>query len=178
MSEYAERDLRVLEEGGYFSRHMEALTEENLREKSAIAAELAWRDRQISQLRDEMAELRERAEKAELERNEESIRVSQLNAELNEKHDRLARYEAPGPALIQEAHECHCAGGGCDDGDCDCGAYEMNRAYREQHARCVAVVDQVLLQHSILSSHDALIGCEALRKALAALTGAPQNGKK
>jgi hypothetical protein len=48
MKQYAERDIENLdEEGNYYFRHIEAMSEEGLHSKSAIAAELAWRDRQI-----------------------------------------------------------------------------------------------------------------------------------
>lgn len=40
--EYEERDVRALDEaGGYYSRHVAAMTSERLHDKSAIAAELA-----------------------------------------------------------------------------------------------------------------------------------------
>lgn len=45
---YARRDLLAL--GDHFSRHMLAMTAEDLHRKSAIAAELAWRDAEIERL--------------------------------------------------------------------------------------------------------------------------------
>lgn len=39
---YDERDVEALDE--YYTRHVEAMTREGLHDKSAIAAELAWRD--------------------------------------------------------------------------------------------------------------------------------------
>lgn len=49
--QYAERDARALDkEGGYFSRHMDAMTEEGLHGKCEIALELAWRDQVIDNL--------------------------------------------------------------------------------------------------------------------------------
>lgn len=45
---YDERDPEELEP--YFSRHMNAMTAEDLRGKAAIACELAWRDKQIEEL--------------------------------------------------------------------------------------------------------------------------------
>lgn len=51
MSKYAERDHEALEPE--YLEHLSAMTGEGLRSKSAIAAELAWRDRQISQERRE-----------------------------------------------------------------------------------------------------------------------------
>jgi hypothetical protein len=49
MSEYSERDASKLEP--YYSRHVAALTDENLLEKSDIAAELGFRDAEIARLR-------------------------------------------------------------------------------------------------------------------------------
>ena len=45
MPEYADRDPRELEP--HFSKHMSAMTEEDLHSKAAIAEELAYRDRVI-----------------------------------------------------------------------------------------------------------------------------------
>lgn len=48
---YAERDIDVLDEiGGFYSRHVSAMTSESLHSKSAIAAELAYRDMLIYEL--------------------------------------------------------------------------------------------------------------------------------
>ena len=58
---YAQRDHTAL--GEYFTDHMEGLTAEGLRAKSAIAAELAHRDLMIDTLRAEVERLtREAAE--------------------------------------------------------------------------------------------------------------------
>lgn len=43
--QYADRDRRAL--GGHYYRHVSAMTGEELHAKTAIAAELAWRDAQI-----------------------------------------------------------------------------------------------------------------------------------
>lgn len=49
--QYAERDASALDEaGGYYIRHVSAMTKEGLHSKSDIAAELAFRDLQIDQL--------------------------------------------------------------------------------------------------------------------------------
>ena len=48
MTLYARRDTKAL--GEYYTRHLAAMADENLRTKSAIAAELAWRDREIAEL--------------------------------------------------------------------------------------------------------------------------------
>ena len=48
---YAERDVEALDKmGGYYMRHVMAMTAESLHSKSAIAAELAWRDKRIAEL--------------------------------------------------------------------------------------------------------------------------------
>ena len=52
MPNYKQRDTEALDEaGGYFIRHMSALTTEALLSKAEIAAELAQRDYEIDQLR-------------------------------------------------------------------------------------------------------------------------------
>jgi len=53
---YADRDVIGLDmKGNYFSRHMLALTAENLHMKADIAAELAWRDAEIDRLKELLA---------------------------------------------------------------------------------------------------------------------------
>lgn len=48
---YAERDIDILDEtGGFYSQHVSAMTYESLHSKSAIAAELAYRDMLINEL--------------------------------------------------------------------------------------------------------------------------------
>lgn len=49
MTEYAERDLDAI--GEHYAKHVSAMTLEGLHAKSAIAAELAWRDAEIERLR-------------------------------------------------------------------------------------------------------------------------------
>lgn len=56
MTRYAERDHLAL--GQTYCDHVEAMTAEGLHAKSAIAAELAWRDLQISERDAELARLR------------------------------------------------------------------------------------------------------------------------
>jgi len=48
--QYARRDTEEL--GEHYMRHLNAMTAEQLHDKNAIAAELAWRDREIARLRD------------------------------------------------------------------------------------------------------------------------------
>lgn len=51
MKHYNRRDAMALDQsGGYYCRHVQALTAEALHEKSDIAAELAHRDRVIDSL--------------------------------------------------------------------------------------------------------------------------------
>ena len=52
MTLYARRDTAAL--GEYYIRHIEAVTDEDLCDASDIAAELAWRDREIDSLRVQM----------------------------------------------------------------------------------------------------------------------------
>ena len=48
---YAERDIEALDNfGGLYSNHVSAMTSESLHSKSAIAAELGYRDMIISEL--------------------------------------------------------------------------------------------------------------------------------
>jgi hypothetical protein len=56
MKQYAKRDHMAQDAaGGYYIRHVEAMTAEGLHEKSDIAGELAHRDIQITRLRREVA---------------------------------------------------------------------------------------------------------------------------
>lgn len=49
--QYTERDIESLDEaGGFYSRHVSAMTGEGLHTKSSIAAELGHRDMVISEL--------------------------------------------------------------------------------------------------------------------------------
>jgi hypothetical protein len=55
-NQYADRDAEALQQdGGHYARHVDAMTVEGLHGKSNIAAELAWRDSQIQQLKEELA---------------------------------------------------------------------------------------------------------------------------
>lgn len=52
-NQYAQRDIVQLDEDGdHCIRHVSAMTAEGLHAKSDIAAELAWRDREIARLRE------------------------------------------------------------------------------------------------------------------------------
>lgn len=56
---YAERNPCELEP--HYKAHVIAMTREGLHDKSEIAAELAWRDQQIAELRTQLATMQERA---------------------------------------------------------------------------------------------------------------------
>lgn len=138
------------------------------------------------------AALRERAEKAEatVEVARSSLRYfaehlsehvyqeleSSLNGPNREQEDalaRLARYEAPGPALLTAEHGDYCysvvAPG---DDNCSCTKAIIDAAYREQHARCMAVVERLMreIDEDPRASHLGLYA-GGVRMALAALTG-------
>lgn len=60
--QYAERDIESLDEvGGFYSRHVSAMTGEGLHTKSSIAAELGHRDMVISELLGALRDLQARA---------------------------------------------------------------------------------------------------------------------
>jgi|GEM_PF-4614638 len=53
--QYAERDAMALDEaGGYYMRHVMAMTGEQLHGKGDIAAEFGWRDMQIAALQQKL----------------------------------------------------------------------------------------------------------------------------
>lgn len=61
VNQYAERDAMQLDkDGGYYGRHIQAMTREGLHSKGDIAAELAWRDQQIEQLREKLKQAEEK----------------------------------------------------------------------------------------------------------------------
>ncbi len=66
--------------GGYYSRHVMAMTSEGLHSKGDIAAELGYRDMCIDQLEAEWRAQEERAENAETELVDLRDRYSQLEA--------------------------------------------------------------------------------------------------
>ena len=52
MTEYAERDVMALDVAGeFYAKHVMAMTAEGLHSKAAIAAELAWRDSVVEDLK-------------------------------------------------------------------------------------------------------------------------------
>lgn len=63
MSQYEERDPEKLDEaGGFYTLHVRAMTAEQLRSKTAIAAELGYRDMRIAHLQAQLQELNDRLE--------------------------------------------------------------------------------------------------------------------
>ncbi|HDZ3739196.1 TPA: hypothetical protein RSW73_000303 [Vibrio cholerae] len=65
MSEYQERDIIELDNAGnYYGKHVLAMTREDLRSKSDIAAELGYRDMVIDKLTEENKQLQEALEQA------------------------------------------------------------------------------------------------------------------
>lgn len=53
VKQYADRNCMDLDEdGGYYFRHIMAITKEGLHNKTDIACELAWRDKQIDKLKE------------------------------------------------------------------------------------------------------------------------------
>lgn len=78
---YRERNAWELDQaGGYYSRHVMAMTSEGLHSKGDIAAELGYRDMRIDQLEAEWRAQVERAENAETELVDLRDRYSQLEA--------------------------------------------------------------------------------------------------
>lgn len=59
IKQYAHRNVMELDRaGGFFCRHLSAMTGEKLHAKSDIAAELAWRDMRIAELERDAARWR------------------------------------------------------------------------------------------------------------------------
>jgi hypothetical protein len=95
---------------------------------------------EVDRLRDDNARLGR--ENAELRRERDDLARAIDHAlpgirEDRAKSIRCDRYEAPGPALLKAEHRSYCSIGACE---CE----GRNVAYREQHARCVAVVGPAL----------------------------------
>ena len=59
VKQYADRNCIDLDEaGGYYCRHIMAMTKEGLHDKTDIACELAWRDKRIDRLEAEINHLK------------------------------------------------------------------------------------------------------------------------
>ena len=60
VKQYAYRDAFALDKaGGYYVRHVQAMTAEQLHSKADIAAELAWRDQRADRLAERLERARE-----------------------------------------------------------------------------------------------------------------------
>jgi hypothetical protein len=94
--QYAERDASALDEaGGYYIRHVSAMTKEGLHSKSDIAAELAFRDMQIDQLNQRINQLL-------TERNATGLAIDHaLNGVLPEQHGLLSRLQMLSTIAVQ-----------------------------------------------------------------------------
>lgn len=78
-TQYKDREIDELDfAGGYYTLHVNAMTKESLTRKSAIAAELAYRDYLIDQLKDQIFSLQQEVE----DRNED---IHDLTEELTER---------------------------------------------------------------------------------------------
>lgn len=86
--QYAERDASALDEaGGYYIRHVSAMTKEGLHSKSDIAAELGFRDMRIDQLDHRINQLL-------IERNATGLAIDHaLSGVLPEQHGLLSRLQ-------------------------------------------------------------------------------------
>ena len=86
--QYDERDASALDEsGGYYIRHVSAMTKEGLHSKSDIAAELGFRDMRIDQLN-------HRINRLLTERNATGLAIDHaLNGDLPEQHGLLSRLQ-------------------------------------------------------------------------------------
>lgn len=154
--------------GDHFSERLVCDLHETVVDSAELAAlRLAMHARDLEAAQAENAALRERAEKAEDTRRGAFGRVV---AERDAAQARLARYEAPGPVLLVAEHERHCPmaarGFAANAGMCECSHEERKAAYREQHARCVAVVERVAADLCV-TNRDAAVGA---KRVLAALT--------
>lgn len=87
-AQYAERDAAALDEaGGYYIRHVSAMTKEGLNSKSDIAAELAFRDMQIDQFKQRVNQLL-------TERNATGLAIDNaLSGVLPDRHGLLSRLQ-------------------------------------------------------------------------------------
>lgn len=87
MKHYAEREIDELDfAGGFYSAHISAMTSEGLNSKSAIAAELAFRDFTIAQMQEYIMRLENKVDEL-LKHNEE---LSEDIYELTEERDELS----------------------------------------------------------------------------------------
>lgn len=95
MKHYAEREIDELDfAGGFYSTHINAMTIEGLNSKSAIAAELAFRDFTIAQMQEYIMRLENKVDEL-LKHNEElSEDIYELTEERDELSLRLAGHDS------------------------------------------------------------------------------------
>ena len=73
MTEYAERDPEELDEGGHYCKHLMAMTAEDLHSKRDIACELAYRDKRIAELEQDLREMDAENDRLSTERFNEGM---------------------------------------------------------------------------------------------------------
>lgn len=87
--QYAKRDHMAMDRaGGYFYRHMSAMTGEGLHNKSHIAGELGWRDMEIDRLKKQVERFELLFESATLARHEAEKQVTEMKALRGKPMDR------------------------------------------------------------------------------------------
>ena len=88
-----ERDIKQLDIlGGYYGRHVSAMTSEGLHRKSAIAAELGYRDSVIDALRAELAALKAKAAVPDINQLIELLERVRLSDEEANRHGNGSTY--------------------------------------------------------------------------------------
>lgn len=102
MAEYADRDVIAL--GEHYTRHLSAMTEEDLSSKAGIAAELAWRDMQIYDLSCKVYYRDERV--AELETQLEALSLLLISRDmcLEEVKEAIAEDQLVTSGLPEQFH--------------------------------------------------------------------------
>lgn len=99
---YAEREIDELDfAGNYYINHVTAMTAEGLNSKSAIAAELAFRDFTIDQMAEHIARLEIQVDTLMQEANDLSDDIH----ELTEERDALSLELMNTKAVLEEATE-------------------------------------------------------------------------
>lgn len=95
MKHYAEREIDELDfAGGFYSAHVSAMTAEGLNSKSAIAAELAFRDFTIAEMQEHIMRLENQVD--ELLKHDEELGedLHELTEERDTLYMKLAGHES------------------------------------------------------------------------------------
>lgn len=79
--------MQLDKDGGYYFRHVAAMTDESLHAKSDIAGQLGWRDREIDRLRAELAAKSKDAD--EYRKTLEIIAIGDSNNAMNDAMEAL-----------------------------------------------------------------------------------------